>query len=208
MAPKPPPTSGVMRWIASASPPLAAVKASLAPCAPWLEIHCTRRPPSQVAADARTSSGQGATRWFRKRPVTVTSQSAKNSSAGVFSGSPERRRVEHGVAAGGLVDQRLGRRATPRGRSTRGGTRTRRTPSRRRRWPAVASRRRRPRRVRRRGGPCRSRAACARRPGLNGDGIGSRPSDSAVWIASTPGISSAESMSIDSIVPWATVDRT
>jgi hypothetical protein len=43
--------------------------------------------------------------------------------------------------------------------------------------------------------------------GLNGEGIGSSPSDSAVCTASTPGIPTAPSMSIDRIVPWATADR-
>ena len=57
---------------------------------PWaccVDTHWCRRPSIQVAAEPRTSSGHGATRWLTKRPLTVTSQSAKNSSP-VRSGMP------------------------------------------------------------------------------------------------------------------------
>ncbi len=57
---------------------------------PWaccVETHWWSRPSIHAAADPRTSSGQGATRWLMNLPVAVTSQSAKNSSP-VRSGAP------------------------------------------------------------------------------------------------------------------------
>ena len=71
-------------------------------------------PSSHRAAAARTSSGQGATRWFTIRWRTTTSQPSKRSggssaaSAGI---TPADTKVlghpEHDVGPGRLVDQRL-----------------------------------------------------------------------------------------------------
>ena len=61
-------------------------------------------PPRQP----RGSSGQGATRWFMTRSLTTTSQSVEELGAGVRRAAHEHR-VEHGVAAGGLVDVRVAR---------------------------------------------------------------------------------------------------
>ena len=87
LAPKPPPTSGVMIRTWPASMPLAATIGSLTPWACWVEIHWVSRPSVHAAAELRTSSGQGATRWLMNVPETVTSQSAKYSSP-VRSGMP------------------------------------------------------------------------------------------------------------------------
>ena len=70
LAPKPPPTSGVMMRTTSASTPLAATIGSLIPWACCVETHWCRRPSIQATAEPRTSSGHGATRWLTKRPLT------------------------------------------------------------------------------------------------------------------------------------------
>ena len=57
------------------------------PWACWVETHWCSRPSIHAAAEPRTSSGHGATRWLMNVPETVTSQSAKNSSP-VRSGMP------------------------------------------------------------------------------------------------------------------------
>jgi hypothetical protein len=87
LAPNPPPTSGVITRTSSGPTPLLATNSSLIPWACWVEIHWCRRSLIHTAAEPRTSSGHGATRWLMNRPDAVTSQSAKNSSP-VTSGKP------------------------------------------------------------------------------------------------------------------------
>ncbi len=85
LAPKPPPTSGAMTRTEAASRPTASATASRACCAFWVLVHSVSRPSAQRAADALTSSGIGATRWFGNVCSTTTSHPLK-ASAGA--GSP------------------------------------------------------------------------------------------------------------------------
>ena len=71
----------------SGSTPLAAVIDWRAPCACCVDSHWCSRPSTHAAADPRTSSGQGATRWLTSRWVTRTSQPSKNESS-VMPGMP------------------------------------------------------------------------------------------------------------------------
>ncbi len=86
LAPKPPPTSGVIRCTSAGSRPSQPAIWPLACWAPWLVHQMVTRPSSPQAAEAaRVSSGAAATRWLTSARVTTTSQSAKKSSG---AGSP------------------------------------------------------------------------------------------------------------------------
>ena len=87
LAPKPPPTSGVMTWTSSASRPNTIARASRVPWAPCVHAHCVRRPSSHRAAATRPSSGTGAIRWLIIRWVTTTSPTRSSGPTGSPSSS-------------------------------------------------------------------------------------------------------------------------
>ena len=81
LAPNPPPTSGAMTRTCSGARPRRAAMASLVPWAVCVLEYCSSRPSFHSAAAARTSSGQGATRWLTMRWRTTTSQPSKSDSS-------------------------------------------------------------------------------------------------------------------------------
>ena len=186
---------GVRTRTSSSSTPFAATIGCLTPWACCVEIHWCRRPSTHATAEPRTSSGHGATRWFTKRPVAVTSQSAKNS-------SPVRSGMPSAVVSNTTLLPAASYRAAAVGRRLRVDrdverSRSRRARPRRRRPPgravsattaAIGSPTKR----------TRSDASNVRATaGLYGDGTGSSPRSAAVNTPSTPGMPAAS----------ATVDR-
>jgi len=82
LAPKAPPTSGVMIRMPAWSIPSMPARAARVPCAPWFGIHAVSRPSApQTAAAARVSIGAGATRWLAIVRETTTSHPSNRSAA-------------------------------------------------------------------------------------------------------------------------------
>ena len=107
LAPKPPPTSGVMTRTWSASSSLPATKTPLMPWACCVDTHWCRRPSTHAAADAahlqRARRDALVDEAARRRDLAVGEELVARQVRRAEGG-----RVEHDVAAGGLVE--VGRR--------------------------------------------------------------------------------------------------
>ena len=88
LAPKPPPTSGVITRSCSASMPSQPATSLRVSCAFCVEHQRVARPSSpHSAAAARVSSGDAASRWLTSSRVTTTSQPSKRFGSRSFSWS-------------------------------------------------------------------------------------------------------------------------
>ncbi len=206
LAPKPPPTSGVIRWIRSGSILSQSPNCPLACWAPWLVHQTVTRPSSpQAAAAARLSSGTGATRWLTIDWVTTTSQPSKKSAG---AGSPNEAMTL--VPASGNSSTSSEAAAAVPTTAGSGSTSTATISAASSPWYRSSVR------TTAMGSPTnrtRSDAShgrvIARLTNGKGGGIGtSSARSSAVTTATTPGASRAAEVSTDSNRPWATVDRT